>query len=324
MMQNHRNPEQSGRTKHAQRKGGVACLLLYSKAYEMAAESPKANYDDFKLQFDNNYGTAMINGHKEWIERKLVPEIQAKFQKSDSYSILAVGSGTGYPDVALLNALASFAKKSTRITYAVAEPDPLAVAVCKANLEKASTSLNIEFKFEVVPSEQFLLGLKGKFDLIHFVHVISWLKDPERILKKCYEELLADNGVMAVVDFDKEYMEQEMEGGGHHGDTDNKGTEGAEENGGLMYVEVDLIAKKHKWSCSKFKNNIKTDVSNVATGNAGKEELKTWLFEDPDQMSAQELKEKIEKFASGVEKEETDGALRYYFYLREMIYFLTK
>ena len=300
--------------------------FLPSKAKKMAAETPKADYDDFKLQFDNNYGTAMINGHREWIKRKLVPEIQAKFQQSNSYSILAVGSGTGYPDVALLNVLASLANKSTRITYVVAEPDPKAVEVCKANLEKASKNLDIEFKFEVAPSEQFLLGLKGKFDLIHFVHVISWLKDPERILKKCYEELLAENGMIAVVDFDKEYMEHEMEEGGHHGDADSKddGADGGEENGGLMYVEVDLIANKQGWTCSKFKNNIKTDVSGVATGTAEKEELKTWLFEDPDQMTAEELKEKIKKFASGVEKEETDGVLRYYFYLREMIYFLTK
>ena len=276
-------------------------------------------YHDFKCQFDASYAASVVKGHKEWMEKSLIPEIRKAFKESKPYKILSVGSGTGYPDQGLLELLAKIAKEEgledRKIVYTVSEPDPKAVDVCKGNLETATKGLNFEFKSDIAPSEKFLEALEEQFDLIHFVHVLSWLKDPEGILAKCYNKLLTKDGIIAVVDFNKEYMggDSHCEGeecakegmAGTHGSKDEGGNDGTEEKeqGGLMYVEVDLIAKKYGWNCKMFAYDLKIDPSNM--NDEEKEKNRTDLV-------------------ASLTKEEINGDMKYFYALNEMIYFLTK
>lgn len=287
-------------------------------------------YSDFKCQFDKFYAASVINGHKEWIGKSLVDEIRSKFSESSQYRILSVGSGTGYPDQGLLEVLSSIAKENgvenRKIAYTVSEPDPKAVAVCKENLEKGFENLNIDFQYDVAPSEKFLLNLEQEYDLIYFVHVISWLKDHETILVKCYEKLLAKNGLIAIVDFNKEYFggDDHCEGDDCH--EDEKARESSDdEKGDLMYVEVDLIANKQGWKCRKFSNDLKIDLSEASKSTeAGRQVACSWSHVDPSSLNDDEKEKTRVDLVKSLTKEVENGEPKYYYILREMIYFLTK
>jgi len=298
-------------------------------------------YHDFKCQFDANYATSVVEGHKEWMEKRLISEIGKAFKESKPYKILSVGSGTGYPDQGLLELLAKIAKEEglekRKIVYTVSEPDPKAVEVCKGNLEAATKGLDFEFKFDVAPSEKYIEALEEEFDLIHFVHVLSWLKDPESILAKCYYKLLTKDGLIAVVEFNKEYMggECHCEGEecakegmeGTQGSKDERDSDGAEEKeqGGLMCVEVDVIAKKYGWNCKKFANDLKIDLSEASKPtDAGRAVAFVWMHADPSSMNDEEKEKNRTDLVASLTKEEINGDIKYFYALNEMIYFLTK
>ena len=307
----------------------------------MATEGSKTSeYEDFKCQFDDCYAASVVKGHKEWMEKSLIPEIRKTFRQSNPYRILSVGSGTGYPDQGLLELLSRVANEEglekRKIVYTVSEPDPKAVDVCKRNLAAATKGLNCEFNYEIAPSEKYLLQLEEEFDLIHFVHVLSWLKDHETILARCYERLLAKNGLIAVVDFNKEYM-----GGQCHCDDEECGKQGTEETRrskeddgnketagenqeGLMYVEVDLIANKHGWNCKKFEYNLKIDLSEAGNPtDTGRGVACAWMHVDPTNMSDEEKEKTRLDFIASFSKDQSDGEAKYFYFLNEMIYFLT-
>ena len=329
----------------------TACLPSsnHSLNFKMAASGDVAKdeeYSDFKCQFDTSYASSVVKGHKEWIENKLVTEIRSRFREADPYRILAVGSGTGYPDQGLMEVLSTIAKvdglEGRKIVYTVSEPDPKAVAVCEENLKKASANLNVDFVYDVGTSEKYLLGLNAdqdkKFDLIHFVHVISWLKNHEKILAKCHGDLLAKDGLIAIIDFNKEFFGEEGEHcegeeckegkqGGDHQSKSEKGSDdkGEEDSGGLMYVEVDLIAIKHGWSCVKFANDLKIDLSEAGKStDAGRMVARAWSHTDASSITDDEKEKNRIELMKSLTKEEVDGETKYYYVLKEMIYFLTK
>ena len=309
----------------------------------MAAEevSKDSEYHDFKCQFDASYASSVVKGHKEWMEKNLISKIRKTFRDSNPYRILAVGSGTGYPDQGLLELLAKVANEEglekRKIIYTVSEPDPKAVEVCKQNLKTATKGLDVEFKYEVAPSENFLLQLEEGFELIHFVHVLSWLKGHEAVLVRCYEKLLTKNGLIAVVDFNKEYMggENHCEGeecgkGATEGTSEStgKGDNGeasGEEQEGPMYVEVDLIARKFDWMCTKFAYDLKIDLSEVGKPtDAGRNMACIWMHADSSTMSDEEKEKNRMELIKSLSKDEDDGEVKYFYALNEMIYFLTK
>ena len=298
----------------------------------------ESEYHDFKCQFDACYASSVVKGHKEWMEKNLIPKIRKSFRESNPYRILAVGSGTGYPDQGLLELLAKLANEEglekRKIIYTVSEPDPKAVEVCKENLKTATKGLDIEFRYEVAPSENFLLQLEEGFELIHFVHVLSWLKGHEAILVRCYEKLLANNGLIAVVDFNKEYMGGEShceseecgkDGGEGTSGSKDKGDGSGEEQEGLMYVEVDLIANKFNWMCTKFAYDLKIDLSEVGKPtDAGRDIACIWMHADSSTMNDEEKEKNRIELIKSLSKDENDGEVTYFYALNEMIYFLTK
>ena len=305
----------------------------------MAADeaSKESEYHDFKCQFDTSYAASVVKGHKEWIEKNLVPEIRSKFRESNSYRILSVGSGTGYPDQGLLEILSGIAKdegiEKRKIIYTVSEPDPKAVEVCKENVEKASKNLNIDFKYDIATSEKFLLQLEEEFDLIHFVHVISWLKGYEAILARCFEKLLAKNGLIALVDFNpasfgcesEECCKENAEKTPEIKEEAGSGEHSEEEQDGSMYVKVDLIANKHGWSCKKFPYDLKVDLTEAGKPTeAGRKMACVWMHADGSKMSEEEKEKNRADLINSLTKEEVNGETKYFYVLNEMIYFLTK
>ena len=289
-------------------------------------QDDSAKFETFSAQFDDQYAKDFTDGHTIWIKNQLIPEIRPVFKSSKSYRILAVGSGSGYADVALLGLLASCSEehglKDRKITYTVVEPDPKAVQVCKKNLQAFSKLLNIEFTYEIVPAEKFILGLEGEFELIHFVHVISWLKSPPSILKKSYEKLLAENGTIAVVDFNVEFAEL-MTSENEEGKKEEAKDEIKDD---VWYVKVDEIAAEHKWNCRKFPNTIKQDFTEMVNRTAkGKKQAANFFSMDLENTDEAKLEEGILKLTgTGLKVENIDGVEKHFWPLNETVYFLTK
>ena len=210
---------------------------------------------------------------------------------------------------------------------------PKAVEVCKENVEKASKNLNIDFKYDIATSEKFLLQLEEEFDLIHFVHVISWLKGYEAILARCFEKLLAKNGLIALVDFNpasfgcesEECCKENAEKTPEIKEEAASGEQSEEEQDGSMYVKVDLIANKHGWSCKKFPYDLKVDLTEAGKPTeAGRKMACVWMHADGSKMSEEEKEKNRADLINSLTKEEVNGETKYFYVLNEMIYFLTK
>ncbi len=284
-------------------------------ASETAAASPACDqsnveFDKFHIQFDDQYKADFVKGHKIWIGNELIPEISSTFTKCEKYRILSVGTGSGCADMVLLELLTAFVKENAslekkKIKYTVVEPDAKAVALCKQNLHPFHKDLDIEFIYEIVPSEKYLLELEAKFELIHFVHAISWVKNPPEILQKCYENLLNAGGTLAIVDFDPAF----------------------DEDDDFQCVKVDEIAAEKKWNCRKFPNTIMQDFTEIyKKTEKGKQQIATFFGWDAEQLKEKEkeIEDAATHFCSEVQKEMVDGEEKYLSAVRETIYFLTK
>ena len=292
----------------------------------------KADYEDFHLQYDAQYNIDATKGHKHWIEKELITEIHDKFQESARYRVLSVGSGTGCPDVAFLEVLSKLVKdqglKNQSIVYTVVEPDPKAVEICKAALEKVSRDLNIEIRYQVVPSEKYLLELEEEFELILFVHVLSWLKEYEKILARCFERMTVKGGTVAVVELHMKTVGGEGDSECHEGDCGGNDGEDAKEGRGVWSVEVDAIAEKRKWKFKKFPNQIRIDLTEISKDTEkGKKQAKSWMHmrgEDVLNLNEKEYAKCRDDFLKSVSSEEIKGEIQYFYPLDEMVYFLKK
>lgn len=121
--------------------------------------------------------------------QKFISIIDANFPKDKAISILSVGSGKGDFDRHLIEALGERVRY-----YTCLEPLHEHITPLSENLR----SVLPQEKFEIyqMVAEGFLTD--RKFDVIHNVHVIHWIKDPVNTLKKL-ESFLLDGGLNITV-----------------------------------------------------------------------------------------------------------------------------
>lgn len=117
---------------------------------------------------------------------------QSTIWQDKTIKILSIGSGTGDFDTEIIHSL--FLCHFTIEKYVCVEPIHENVKPLKDNLRKF---LN-ESQFEVIESFFEDKEFQTSFDFIHNVHVIHWMKDPVKALKKM-DNLLEKSGLVVTV-----------------------------------------------------------------------------------------------------------------------------
>lgn len=103
---------------------------------------------------------------------------QVTFWNGKAISVLSVGSGIGDFDCEIIQSLKNNGLMIKK--YVCVEPIHENIEPLRVNLRKILT----DDQFEVVESLFETYDFSDSFDFIHNVHVIHWMKDPVRALKK--------------------------------------------------------------------------------------------------------------------------------------------
>lgn len=115
--------------------------------------------------------------------------INKKFSADKKLMVLSIGSGEGDFDTDFIKSISA---KIDR--YVCIEPLKEHLGPLKSNLLKVLSERQIEIHHGTI--ENFYTD--RKFDVVHNVHVLHWIKDPLRILKRI-ESYLAKGGISITV-----------------------------------------------------------------------------------------------------------------------------
>ena len=162
------------------------------------------NWGKCHYQFDNDFVKQTAKTHEKWFLEHVNPAIAPVLQATEVYRVLAVGSGTGYADRAILQCIQQLLKENNieqkKIQYTVVEPDGKAVEVCKTILGEIAKEMNLEFTWEVTSLGNYLSRQeKGQFELIHFIHSLCGFSHSENRLPLFVNDLLTPSGTLAIV-----------------------------------------------------------------------------------------------------------------------------
>ena len=175
-------------------------------------------------------------------------------QGRSRFNILSVGSGSGEPDLAIVQMVMEVLEKNKEwdgvdIFNRAIEPNGQSLGVFNASLDDFQATLTdgraVQFDLHEKTFQDYKADTSKedsiKFDIIHFVHSIYYV-DVEKALTHCLEEELNENGQVVCFVGDKDILYNLCLKQGHvwHGDKKMPVW--------MTAQDIIVIADKHGWS----------------------------------------------------------------------------
>jgi len=241
---------------------------------------------------------------KVWLENDVVPKLceaftQGKLTLQSTFKVLAVGSGKGSFDCLLLKTLFSHAKEliqGRQVIYTVVEPNAAAIDDFRNNVSTQDVFRNVKFNWVNKGMQEFFdADEPERYDFIHFVHVLYYVRNEEEILKSAYEKFLACPGcILAIVGNEGDIWVNLME---------SFKTKVQSLSSELHYPtnkELSEICKRSGWAFDTFSGKLDLEVTEIFIEGdpIGEAMIKFFLHinEDPKERFGEELISEVMEF----------------------------
>ncbi|XP_078000768.1 carnosine N-methyltransferase 2-like [Glandiceps talaboti] len=159
------------------------------------------NVHDEGLGFYEEHSTD-ISSTNQWTQQQfpsLLNYWKASQSISNTFEVLAIGSGRGEKDVEILQRLGDTFDK---ICYRVVEPsiDRMNDFQSKVSNKKFSGQVDFDWRHQLASFDSVS---DKKFHLIHLLHVLAYIEDSENFILQCYKQLHSDGILLVQMDSDQ-------------------------------------------------------------------------------------------------------------------------